>query len=70
MSRKHSSNITLDAISAQKAGKKARGALFSSLFPAAQQLEGRFPYLKKHPYLLPIAWGSRLLQYGASGKPG
>ena len=68
MSRKHSSNITLDAMAAQKAGKKARGAFLSSAFPTARQLEGRYPYLKKHPYLLPLAWGSRLLRYGAERR--
>lgn len=64
MSRKHSSNITLEAIAAQKAGKKARHGLWASVFPSATKLEGRYPYLKKHPYLLPVAWCSRLLQYG------
>ena len=68
MSRKHSSNITLDAMAAQKTGKKARGALLSSVFPSARQLKGRYPYLKKHPYLLPVAWGSRLLHYGAERR--
>ncbi len=63
MSRKHSSNITLDAVSAQKQGKKAKGSLVSSVFPSAAKLEGRYPYLKKHPWLLPAAWGSRLLHY-------
>ena len=68
MSRKHSSNITLDAMAAQKAGRKARGAFLSSAFPTARQLEGRYPYLKKHPYLLPVTWGSRLLRYGAERR--
>ena len=68
MSRKHSSNITLDAIAAQRAGKKARGALLSSLFPTTQQLKGRYPYLEKCPYLLPVAWGSRLLKFGAERR--
>lgn len=31
--------------------------------PSAQALEGRFPYLKKHPYRLPVAWTSRLFKY-------
>lgn len=68
MSRKHSSNITLEAVAAQKAGKAARGAFAASVFPAASKLEGRYPYLKKHPYLLPVAWGSRLLRYGAERR--
>ncbi len=64
MSRKHSSNITLDAVTAQKTGKKAKGGLVVSVFPPKRKLEGRYPYLKNHPWLLPAAWCSRLLHYG------
>ena len=64
MSRKHSSNITLDAVAAQKQGRKAKNAFVSSVFPSAAKLENRYPYLKKHRYLLPLAWCSRLWSYG------
>ena len=64
MSRKHSSSITLDAVAAQKAGRKAKSGLVVSVFPPKQKLERRYPYLKKHPYLLPVAWCSRLWNYG------
>lgn len=64
MSRKHSSNITLDAVAAQKQGKKAKSGLLVSLFPPKAKLEGRYPYLKAHPCLLPMAWCSRLWTYG------
>ena len=63
MSRKHSSSITLDAVAAQKQGRKAKNSLVASAFPSAASLEGRYPYLKKHPYLLPAAWCSRLWKY-------
>lgn len=63
MSRKHSSSITLDAVAAQKQRRKAKGAVLASAFPSAARLEGRYPYLKKHPYLLPVAWCSRLWTY-------
>ena len=63
MSRRHSSSITLDAVAARKQGKKNRSAMLLSAFPPASRLEGRFPYLKKHPYLLPVAWCSRILTY-------
>lgn len=56
--RVHSSSITLDA-----AAGRRRSSLAASLFPPARQLEGRFPYLKKHPWLLPAAWVSRILHY-------
>ena len=62
-SRKHSSNMTLDALAAEKQGKKSGSGLRASLFPPAKKLEGRYPYLKKHPYLLPAAWCHRIVKY-------
>lgn len=64
MSRKHSSNITLDAVAAKKRGRKTKNALVASIFPASDKLVGRYPYLKNRPYLLPVAWCSRLWTYG------
>lgn len=64
MNRRRSSNITLDAVSAQKQGKKSKNSLLLSLFPSAKKIEGRFPYLRKRPYLLPIAWAQRMIAYG------
>ena len=34
------------------------------LFPSAGKLAGRYKYLEKHPYLLPIAWITRIFKYG------
>ena len=68
MSRKHSSNITLDAVAAQKQGRKAKGIMLSSVFPSVSKLESRYPYLKKHPYLLPVAWCDRLWKYSKETK--
>lgn len=62
-SRQHSSSITLDAVAAQKQGKKGKNSVAVSLFPTASSLESRYPYLKKHPCLLPIAWCCRLWKY-------
>ncbi|MGN8963373.1 nucleotidyltransferase domain-containing protein [Bariatricus sp. HCP28S3_D3] len=70
MSRKHSSNITLDAVSSQKQGKKTRNGVIASLFPSLKKMEGRYPYLKQHPYLLPVAWGTRILKYRKETKQG
>ena len=70
MSRKHSSNITLDAVSSQKQGKKARNGVIASLFPSLKKMESRYPYLKQHPYLLPVAWGTRILKYRKETKQG
>lgn len=68
MSRKHSSNMTLEAVSADKQGKKSGLSLKKSLFPSAKSLETRYPYLKKYPYLLPVAWFSRIVKYGKEQK--
>lgn len=74
MSRKHSSNMTLHAISAQKQGKKAGNGVLKTIFPSAKNLSGRYPYLKEKPYLLPVAWVDRIVKYrretaaGSSGN--
>lgn len=55
--RLHSSTMTLNAISSGKA------SVLKSIFPARLEIVGRYPYLKKYPYLLPIAWTSRIYHY-------
>ena len=63
MSRKHSSTITLEAVSAQNRGETASHGLLKSVFPSARDLEKRYPYLKTKPILLPLAWTDRLIHY-------
>lgn len=63
MSRKHSSHITLETVAAQKQGRKAKNAVEASIFPPASALEQRYPYLRKYPYLIPVAWCSRLWRF-------
>lgn len=63
MSRKHSSNLTLHAVSARKQGGRGGSGLLKTIFPAAKNLSGRYPYLKEKPYLLPIAWADRIVKY-------
>lgn len=62
-SRQHSSSITLDAVAAQKQGRAARNGMLVSLFPPADKLKNRYPYLKERPWLLPAAWASRIGGY-------
>lgn len=62
MSRKHSSNITLQAVASRDKGGSGHG-LLKSVFPSARDLENRYPYLKTKPILLPVAWTDRLLKY-------
>ena len=61
-SRVHSSNMTLNAVKADKKGKQG-GKLLGTVFPPAKRLVGRFHWLRKKPWLLPLAWGLRLLGY-------
>ena len=68
MSRKHSSNITLQAVSEDKKGKKAGASLIQSLFPDRKYMERTYTYLKKYSFLLPIAWASRIVKYLKESK--
>lgn len=63
MSRRHSSNMTLEAVAAQKRGEKPGNTVMKTLFPSAKNLEGKYHYLQKRPYLLPVAWSDRILKY-------
>lgn len=60
--RLHSGSITLDAVAAQKQGRRRR-SLAASLFPSASSLAGRYPYLRARPWLLPLAWIQRAAGY-------
>jgi hypothetical protein len=55
--------MTLNAVSADKKGKKSKGNLLKTVFPPAKSLEIRYPYLRRAPILLPVAWVSRILGY-------
>ena len=66
LSRKHSANITLNAVEAEQEGKKP--SVLSAIFPGRKNMEGRYPWLSKHPGLLPLAWGKRLASYAAQPK--
>lgn len=63
MSRKHSSTITLNAVTAQKEGKKAKTNIVKTIFPNLKSMKSKYSYLEKYPYLLPVAWGQRILKY-------
>lgn len=61
--RVHSSNMTLNAVAKEKHGKKSGKNILRTVFPSAAMLEGRYPYLQRHKYLLPVAWGSRIFGF-------
>ncbi len=79
MSRIHSSNITLSAVSDDKSASHSDGAahsgvgkngLIRSLFPPADTMKDRYPYLQEKPYLLPKAWLNRIITYRRETKAG
>lgn len=63
MSRKHSSRMTLNAVKAEKKGKKVKNNVLKSLFPARVDMKGQYTYLETFPFLLPVAWASRIVKY-------
>ena len=66
--RLHSSTVTLNAVKSSRAGKKS--SVLWSVFPKREYLERRCGYLKKHPYLLPIAWAQRIVHYVGEKRTG
>ena len=68
LTRLHSSTVTLNAVKASRTGEKS--GVLSTVFPKREYLERRFPYLKKRPYLLPVAWAQRLAHYASEKQSG
>lgn len=63
LSRMHSSNITLNAVAAGKKGRKVDATVLRTVFPPLRQMEYQYAYLKRAPFLLPVAWVDRILKY-------
>lgn len=59
--RVHSGNITLNSIGRARRGRKH--IFLRSLFPPRFVLKGKYHYLDRFPFLLPVAWISRLASY-------
>lgn len=59
--RLHSSTVTLNAVKASRTGGKS--SVLRTVFPKREYLERRYPYLKKRPYLLSVAWVQRIAHY-------
>ena len=68
LTRLHSSTVTLNAVKASRTGEKS--GVLRTVFPKREYLERRYPYLKKRPYLLPVAWVQRLVHYAGEKKAG
>ena len=65
LSRLHSSSMTLHAARRQSGKGKERytQAVLRSVFPPLRYMKERYPYLKRSPFLLPVAWMQRGAHY-------
>lgn len=61
--RLHTSTMTLNALN-----KNNQASLISSVFLPLSSMETKYPYLKKKPYLLPLAWLQRIIAYFGETK--
>ena len=68
LTRLHSSTVTLNAVKASRTGEKS--SVLSTVFPKREYLERRYPYLKKRPYLLPVAQMQRIAHYASEKQSG
>lgn len=68
LTRLHSSTVTLNAVKASRTGEKS--SVLRTVFPKREYLERRYPYLKKRPYLLPVAWAQRIAHYASEKQSG
>ena len=68
LTRLHSSTVTLNAVKANRTGEKS--SVLSTVFPKREYLVRRYPYLKKRPYLLPVAWVQRIAHYASEKQSG
>ena len=68
LTRLHSSTVTLNAVKSSRKGRKS--TVLRTIFPDKTYLESRYPYLKKRPYLLLVAWAQRLAHYAGEKKTG
>jgi len=66
--RLHSSTVTLNAVKASRTGEKS--SVLRTVFPKREYLERRYSYLKKRPYMLPVAWVQRIAHYAGEKQSG
>ncbi len=68
IARLHSSNLTLHAAKQRDNNISQRSistlsSIFHTVFLPLDKMSGRFPYLRKAPILLPVAWCQRVFGY-------
>lgn len=59
--RLNTANMSLDALNKESSSKLKSN--LAAIFPKAKNLQGRYKYLDKYPFLLPIAWINRIYVY-------
>lgn len=59
--RLHSSTVTLNAVEADRSG--GRTSIWQSVFLKRSEMEKKYPYLRRFPFLLPVAWIQRIFHY-------
>ncbi len=59
--RKHSANLTIKA--AENENTDTAGGILRSLFPSFEFMQVSYPYLRKKRYLLPVAYGQRIVNF-------
>ena len=61
LTRLHTATVTLNALQKDRVGKES--GILRSIFPTQKYMVGRYPYVGRYPFLLPIAWGNRIFSY-------
>lgn len=64
MNRKHSASMTMNAVAADRSPNIKKNSILATAFPSVRELQNRFSYLYKYPFLLPLAWVQRIVKYG------
>lgn len=65
MTRLHSSNMTLQAMANNGKGSASAKGVLRAAFAPLSYMQTRYSYLKKKPFLLPVAWIQRAVGYAS-----
>ena len=68
MTRLHSSNMTLQAVANNGKGSASAKGIIRAVFAPLAYMQSRYSYLKKAPFLLPVAWIQRAVGYASETR--
>ena len=60
--------MTLNAVRSSR--MNTRFSVWQSVFPSMDAMAGKYPYVKKYPILLPVAWARRIFTYARRNRAG